>query len=532
MTAKAISFNKSAFKSDVVQVIYPASLCSSDCDITVVIQNIVPVVVDPYKPRRLADEAIDEVIVQCNGTEHTQQVVCPMSDPIAVHCNSSIGSFRVGCPVHTSQSVCGDIEGSRVVGARKCSVLSYTQFNTTCLCKLTMTANPSSPKQTVQFVSMLKYTVTEFTQTWASVGSLDASTVEKNWKVLLTVGIACVAAIVGAIGGYKADEWTIRHMQAERSLVAAEASKDQTVLATLMVENSLPNVLKETPFIDRLAREMKVYHRWLGIIYHYCDHFSRATRVLSLVTSIAVMLFANAVTYNVAYPDDGSCQHYTTSSECLQQKSSFSGGSKCYWDDRQSSCAFSEPADQMQQVVFVAVIAAIMSTPIAVYADYIIMTYIAAKVKDKDSDTFKNRRESRGNRVQTLIASRRQSGRRRSARLHGAKKHKTTDLSSRNAFRDRRVNVTVSPSVGSKNRATALSVRKARPTTNIKSIRPYPDRRASGGRNEECELSTSLQEDMSMLLASLKTFRDQLSDNERSEFDGEYALSFVMWSSS
>jgi hypothetical protein len=93
------------------------------------------------------------------------------------------------------------------------------------------------------------------------------------------------------------------------------------------------------------------------------------------------MLFANALTYNIAFPDSSLCTQHTDMDACLNEPSAFSKSSMCWWNAETSTCHFNEPSNNIQQVVFVAVIAAIASTPLAIFADYIIMDFICAKTK-------------------------------------------------------------------------------------------------------------------------------------------------------
>lgn len=134
--------------------------------------------------------------------------------------------------------------------------------------------------------------------------------------------------------------------------------------------------------MEKFWEETKRFHRWFGVIFYYSPDFPRVLRIASLTTNISSMLFIQAVTYKLSNPDDGSCETITTQTACLLPRSPFSSSeSKCYWTEgyRLGSCHFSQPANNLTVVLFVAVFAAMLSTPIALSADWIIMNVLAAK---------------------------------------------------------------------------------------------------------------------------------------------------------
>ena len=163
-----------------------------------------------------------------------------------------------------------------------------------------------------------------------------------------------------------------------------------------LLEESLPRVLvQQQAFADRFTSEVKQHHRWLGVVCFYSDSFPRSLRILSLATNIVVMLFVQSITYNLTKPDDGSCGTYTTQSTCLEPQSSLgTGESKCAWSD--DHCSFVEHATCFTVVLFVAMISAILSTPIAYFQDYLIFEYLAAPIRSptiRDDSIATDRRD-------------------------------------------------------------------------------------------------------------------------------------------
>ena len=501
MSTKARVFNSTAFKSDVLRFRHSDDICSAlsaNCNVLITLQNPSPVDYDALKSEVVSHR------VDCEaGVVHAETVVCPGNNTITVHCNGSwAGQTNLTCPVRDASVVCNELSGVYASDS-SCSVVGFTPLNTTCSCPLASSGSSqrrrlssggeNSTTADVEFVAMLEYTTSEFFSTWQTADDLTLSSLEDSWEVLLTTVLALSVAVVGAVVGMRADASAAKRIEAEKnSLVIdkndiSKASKVASVSRTnspyMMIEASLPEVLNEgTPFLERFSREVKVYHRWLGLIFYYSPHFTRDVRVLSLASTVIVMLFANAITYNTAYPDDGSCENYATRSECLVDDSSFSGESKCYWSDS-GQCAFREPSSDLKQVVFVATIAALMSTPLAVLADYVIMKYIAADVKTKRSRVDSTPGALARHSI-TAMAEARRSGAARSTEL-------------------RRPTLT---GEHRRTRGESMSV----------------GRRESGRGNTEkgSVLTTSLQGDMSNLVQDLREHRDQLTAAEREEFDG------------
>jgi hypothetical protein len=119
---------------------------------------------------------------------------------------------------------------------------------------------------------------------------------------------------------------------------------------------------------------------------HTSPRFSRPLRVLSLTLNIFIMLFLEALTYDIADPDDGSCETYDNSAQCLDEKSSLSNdASKCYWQSSDDTCHFRDIKGEFYRVVIVAVIAAIIGTPFAFAIEAIITNVLAAETVSRGS---------------------------------------------------------------------------------------------------------------------------------------------------
>jgi hypothetical protein len=257
------------------------------------------------------------------------------------------------------------------------------------------------------------------------------------------------------------------------------------------IEQSLPNVLRSKPFAERFKEEVKNYHRWIGVVYYYCDSFPRVLRIMSLATNVIAMLFVQSITYSLTNPDDGSCEALTRKNTCLTELSPFgTGDTKCYWEHgfRRGSCHFNQPANNIKIVLFVAILAAIISTPIALSADWVIMNILAARTKRK---------------VATSLT----------------KIHDMGSLSVVPSGRSHLATIKrVAPESTFKRRSGAV-------TTNIDVNANTKTRRMSLANflnlDIALSLSTSLQEDMSSLLRELCAYRETLGSTQQAEFSSE-----------
>jgi hypothetical protein len=96
-----------------------------------------------------------------------------------------------------------------------------------------------------------------------------------------------------------------------------------------------------------------------------------------------------SLTYNLTNPDDGSCKSLTNRADCQEASSPYdSGESKCEWISSTGKCQFIQPDSQIKVVLFVAVFCAVVSTPIALLVDWILLNIIASPTHDAiDSKT-------------------------------------------------------------------------------------------------------------------------------------------------
>jgi len=409
----------------------------SSCDITVVLQYEFPV--------NTGEQFHDPITVdfECKrGLEAEHNYTCPLSEVLSVSCNGSVaGVWSKACPVYQPGVICESIGTS----TSSCDIVQYTSNNVTCQCSLPSNSNQRRLQESgdnddaennaaisLNFVAASESVLVEFVSTWKSASDLSTSDTKNNWRVLVTIGSIGVCGVFFMVWGWwtdttsadeekRAEEQRKKDEKAEKGVensikkrlnrqnvswervlrpqksispvkpqsIKAMSARDRTKSFVTLpeektVEAALPAVLKPFPLWKKYIVEARVYHRWAGVILHTSSRFPRPLRVLSLMMNILIMLFIEAMTYNIADPNDGSCETYNTESECLTEMSSLADHEpKCYWDNDNSSCHFREIDGEFYRVVTVAVIAAVVGTPCALAIEALISNVLAARTIDE-----------------------------------------------------------------------------------------------------------------------------------------------------
>ena len=410
------------FKSNPLTLLMSSSPCdkySSECKAHVTLQytDTIKELSTNYKSRRLDTEYHYK---SCSLEDYTSSIYnCSDGYTLSIACNGTAGVMKRQCPsVHLS-STCNAITGNQVrkESSSGCQLYSYSESNVSCICNMQSmsSSNTGATEQyTVSYVSMLKSTYENFVSTIVSTDSLNASTVTKSWISLVTVGSLFIGIIIALIWSHYTDhemkkvkphEEEVVHQkksgrvaekqtkQPKKNNYKFKMNKAKVINRELeLVENSLPQALSSRSFTDRCIDEIKHHHRWFGIIFYFTEDFPRMLRVSSLATNMIIMLFMQSLTYNLTNPDDGSCESFKNTASCEAARSSYStGDSKCSWVSDAEQCKFIEPSSQIKVVLFVAIFCAIVSTPIALLVDWIILHIIAAptlQLTPIDSETI------------------------------------------------------------------------------------------------------------------------------------------------
>lgn len=254
---------------------------------------------------------------------------------VTVHCNGSISAVvTTVCPSLQWQPTCTSASDLLGPGLQaNCSVLSYNDTFVTCSCLLlpgerrrrerllAQSANTTDASNVeVSFVSLLQSTFTEMGSTWTSAGSLTTGQVVKSIRVLVTVVAVGVLGLAAAIAGcvldrrdamrvdvdavsssFVADPVGIlmrtpsQHGGGALRALSGLTGTDSSDAMSDAINKHLPAAYQYGSMAMVFLQEIKKHHRWFSVAMHYSPTFPRVLRVASIVSSIILMLFAQAL---------------------------------------------------------------------------------------------------------------------------------------------------------------------------------------------------------------------------------------------
>lgn len=354
------------------------------------------------------------------------------------------------CPTAYEVAACNRLLDDGSTSSTGCEVLSFTNTHVVCSCSLFDNGgrrlfNGTSELQngySVTYVSMAKSVRDTFVETVISAGNLNANTAEQGIPAIVTLGLFASCLTIALLWSHYADRKmkqivsplskkkdssslaTMGSLDSKKAMQTRPVSKTKRIstkspqffdklvaigsgmsnrrnssLRTIKkainadlqtIEESLPMVLTEQPLYEKFLAEIKRHHRWFAIIFFYSELFPRSLRIISLATNVVVMLFIQSLTYNLTNPNDGICETLSTEETCLEPRSPYdSSKSKCSWYSSTAggSCLFIEPDQDFRIILFIAVFSAVVATPIALAADWLIRTVLAAPTKTIDSQS-------------------------------------------------------------------------------------------------------------------------------------------------
>lgn len=254
-------------------------------------------------------------------------------------------------------------------------------------------------------------------------------------------------------------------------------------------------ILSSNSLSNRVREEIKVRHKWLGIIFNYNKTFPRVLRVLSLTCNMLIMLFIQSLTYTLTNPNEHECTVLTNEEDCLRQKSPYATGeSMCSWDAESTGdrCSLVQPDSSITVVLFVAIFSAIVSTPLALFVDWLLMTVLAAPTRPSSPST-----------TCAAVSPERSVVVAPAPRLRSGSTVLLTPIVPSPAPQQQPV------------RRSVLGVSRSR----LASL--FGLRSGAGMSSVESEVRFLAQNDMRQLVSKLTQYRDNLTVEEMREFDGK-----------
>jgi hypothetical protein len=305
-----------------------------------------------------------------------------------IPCNGSwTGVVSVQCPLFERRPHCAMIQGRSAVEGM-CDLLLWSDSNVTCRCPMvhsfTLLDNTINQQSSPQIVPIMTQTAVEFALTWSTADDLSLDDVRNSWIVLSVLATVSVIGMLGAFGAIALDK---RHKKVKNSSAGAAAFPNKLDESAVRhaSEESLPHVLRESPLVHIVVNELKLHHKYLSVFFNYSQIYPRAMRVLMLAGSVLFVMFGNAMTYNVAYPDDSSCSGFDTEIACEKEMSSLLNDSKCYWSESERMCFFRDVNDNVLAAIYISIISCLYTTPLIVLQDYLITKKIFARQPEESS---------------------------------------------------------------------------------------------------------------------------------------------------
>jgi hypothetical protein len=146
------------------------------------------------------------------------------------------------------------------------------------------------------------------------------------------------------------------------------------------INSTLPPILQrdsegnQRGFAAAFWDELKVHHRWLSILAHKSDQYPRLLRIVALVFQVITPVFICTILLMLLDPDDGTCEKIDNQRDCIADPNgSVSGYNKCIWYTSDQSCGFRQPQQPLYIVAMIVLIASLLATPVARYAEFGLM---------------------------------------------------------------------------------------------------------------------------------------------------------------
>jgi hypothetical protein len=158
---------------------------------------------------------------------------------------------------------------------------------------------------------------------------------------------------------------------------------DQPKVASMMsklnfatMENILPSFFQQSALRDKILQELGAYHRWMNIVLHPSDNYSRMLRVFALAAQILCAAAFQAALYTYTDEDNGHCAQLPNERACIAEQSDLvPGATKCFWQLKSHTCHFRQPTVSYQMIMIVAGLSAAMSVPIARLMEYVLIKF-------------------------------------------------------------------------------------------------------------------------------------------------------------
>ncbi len=340
------------------------------------------------------NEAINTTIVpspyslftQCNKYDlHVDKYTCPDTGYEITHsCPGDEATYNMtsSCPGLGLAGMCAELDmSSQTTSESTCTLLSYTDTDTTCSCFVAVTSrrrlgsNAEEQSGASTIVAMSSFVADQFAGTISSAGSMDS--LQDFQKVLIviimfsTLWAGGLILLSGCLFQQTVDSKSINMQQLAHERKKRMAAMQKSPIAikeylTNYVSSVIPSVFSTSSLFKRFGDELCTNHSYFSLLYSN-NKLSREKKMLlciQLLTVQTMLMFLLAVFYDLQAPDDdGSCATFLTSDTCVARKSMFDKSqSYCSWSEVTASCAYQTPSFSMLVVIYVGVLTSIVTS--------------------------------------------------------------------------------------------------------------------------------------------------------------------------
>jgi hypothetical protein len=304
-----------------------------------------------------ASETLDNVTVSCDvaDTPYTVSANCSGSLYSFTCPGNETGEIVYSCPYFTESPVC-DTHGE---GGTVCSVQSYTDSSTTCVCAMPLDVITIGNKYSASsFGTGLLVVSNNFLYTWRSVTRLTADDVLKNAVIFgIMVGLIC-ALVIGLIYfGYRDIENVAgKHRAQEEVALSVSAFFDKVI----------PKQFEESAWPVRFMKVLSERHSYLCFLFPLAEDDYRTSQWLNLMGKLINYVFVGTILTVFFFGDDGTCERQSSKSLCLALKGPDFETSVCGWNERYDFCEYVAPPETFLTLIILALTINVLCVPLDV----------------------------------------------------------------------------------------------------------------------------------------------------------------------
>lgn len=157
--------------------------------------------------------------------------------------------------------------------------------------------------------------------------------------------------------------------------------KDNKIVKT--VRDFMKAVLPE----DSLTEKANPYRKFFFAVFAKHENTTmfaepslyspRLIRFLNAMAAIMIGLFIDTLFFGIFFPDDGTCESFTTETSCLETISEVTNAPLCQFED--GECSLSQPPETLFFVVVLAILCVIVGVPVDFFITYLLQEYCSKR---------------------------------------------------------------------------------------------------------------------------------------------------------